>query len=109
MSRHVNFGNLGKIRAKSETKQLVYQQCNRLICNSIIYYNCYILSRIIEEKEKLEDFQYIEKLKKVSPISWNHINFFGKYDFGDNYFSKKDFELEFKDKLLNLDILNIDE
>jgi|APLak6261663012_1056037.scaffolds.fasta_scaffold01529_1 TnpA family transposase len=109
MSRHVNFGSLGKIKAKSEEKQNIYQQCNRLICNSIIYYNCYVLSRIIEEKEKQGNFEFINKLKKISPISWEHVNLFGKYDFDDISFKKVDFENELKKKVLDYEWLNIDE
>lgn len=100
--RSVKFGNLGKIKNKSETKQLVYQECTRLICSAIIYYNSYILSILIEEKEKLGDFEEIEKLKKLSPISWQHINFFGKYDFEKVNFNKDNFEKEIKESFLNL-------
>lgn len=98
--RAVKFGNLGKIKNKSETKQLIYEQCTKLICSAIIYYNSYILSILIEEKEKLGQFDEIEKLKKVSPISWQHINFFGKYDFEKVNFNKDNFEREIKAALL---------
>lgn len=98
--RAVKFGNLGKIKNKSETKQLIYEQCTKLICSAIIYYNSYILSILIEEKEKLSQFDEIEKLKKVSPISWQHINFFGKYDFEKVDFNKDNFEKEIKEKIL---------
>lgn len=100
--RSIKFGNLGKIKNKSETKQLIYQECTRLICSSIIYYNSYILSILIEENEKLGKFDEIEKLKKLSPISWQHINFFGKYDFGKFNFNKDNFEKEIKESFLNL-------
>ena len=66
---------------KSELEQTICQECNRLICNMIVYYNSYILSQFLAQKEKLKQTEQIEALKQISPIAWRHINFYGIYYF----------------------------
>ena len=67
--------------ARSESEQIICQECNRLICNMIVYYNSYILSQFLLQKEELKQTEQIDALKKISPIAWRHINFYGKYNF----------------------------
>jgi len=45
----------------------VWNQCSRLLANSIILYNAIILDKILAEC--------------ISPVRWEHINFIGKYVF----------------------------
>ena len=37
-----------------------------------------------DEKLEKQDYEQIDMLKRVSPISWHHINLYGKYDFDKN-------------------------
>jgi len=39
------------------------------------------LIRLLEYKEAAGDIQGAERLKQVSPVAWQHINFFGRYEF----------------------------
>ena len=81
LRRKVGFDNGGKIMVKSETEQVEYQECNRLICNMIVYYNSYVLSEFLKQKETLGQVDQIQALQQISPIAWRHINFYGKYEF----------------------------
>ena len=53
----------------------------RLITNCIICYNATILSNFLLRKQKLDDSQQVALLKHVSPVAWQHINFYGRYEF----------------------------
>ncbi|MFC1659592.1 Tn3 family transposase [Pseudomonadota bacterium] len=81
LSGSVGYGNNGKIIAKTEQDQIIFKECTRLVCNIIIYYNSYILSKFYLEKQKLNQTAQIEALKRISPVAWTHINLYGKYDF----------------------------
>jgi hypothetical protein len=55
-----------------------------LIANIIIYYNSAIISaliRAIKNKSAKDRERIIRKLKKISPIAWQHINLMGQYNF----------------------------
>lgn len=53
-----------------------------LIANCIIYYNASILSNMLDHKEKRG--QNSDALKRISPVAWQHINLYGRYEF-NNY------------------------
>ena len=53
----------------------------RLITNCIIYYNALILSNLLEHKEKIGDLEGAARLAQVSPVAWQHINLYGRYEF----------------------------
>lgn len=97
LKRAVFYANFGRIRAKTYSEQIIYQECTRLICTSIIFYNSYILSEFIKQKKILGENEQLEFIKRVSPIAWSHINLYGKFDF-----SKED---SFLDNLKIQDIL----
>ena len=77
----VSYANGGKIISQKEREQLIFKECARLVCNVVIYYNSQILSHFYLEKQKSEEYQQIEALKRASPIAWSHINIIGKYLF----------------------------
>ncbi len=52
LRRKVGFKNGGKIMVRLESEQNAYHECNRLICNMIVYYNSYILSQFLLQKGK---------------------------------------------------------
>jgi TnpA family transposase len=82
LRRAVSHANFGKLRFKTEQEQQLWNECSRLITNSIIYYNASILSALLAYKENGEDGQEAALLKQVSPVAWQHINLFGRYEFG---------------------------
>ncbi len=71
----------GEFRGKNEAEIILWNECARLIANAILYYNGYLLSQMLEIKEKEGDWEAVELLKRISPIAWQHLNFLGMYDF----------------------------
>ena len=102
LAGNVSYANGGKIIAKTEREQLIFKECNRLVCNVIIYYNSQILSHFYLEKQRLKQDRQIEALKGTSPVAWSHINIIGKYNF-----RKIDIPLSFSkiNELVKYDIL----
>jgi Tn3 transposase DDE domain len=60
---------------------VLWSECSRLISNCIIYYNAMILSRLLAHKEAAGDREGTAMLKQVSPVAWQYINFYGRYEF----------------------------
>jgi len=81
LRRAVSYANFGKLRFKTEDEQPLWNECCRLITNCIIYYNASILSRLLAHKEAAGDGAGAELLTQVSPVAWQHINFYGRYEF----------------------------
>ena len=81
LRRAVSYANFGKLRFKTEHEQQLWGECARLITNCIIYYNAMLLSNLLEYKEAAGDVQGANLLKQVSPVAWQHIHFFGRYEF----------------------------
>ncbi len=81
LRRAVSYANFGKLRFQTEDEQQLWNECCRLITNCIIYYNASILSRLLAHKEAAGDRAGAEVLTQVSPIAWQHINFYGRYEF----------------------------
>ncbi len=81
LRRAVSYANFGKLRFKTEMEQQLWGECARLISNCIIYYNATILSHLLTHKEKTGDSQGAALLKHVSPVAWQHINLYGRYEF----------------------------
>ena len=80
LKKAIFYANGGKFRVKSQVEQLVWSECTRLISLCIIYYNSYALSRIVERKN--EQRENTEAVKRVSPIAWQHVDLYGKFQFG---------------------------
>jgi len=80
LRRAVSYANFGKLRFKNEAEQQLWSECSRLITNCIIYYNMTILSRLLAYKEAAGDSAGVELLKQVSPVAWQHINLYGRYE-----------------------------
>jgi hypothetical protein len=55
--------------------------CARLLTNCIIYYNAQLLSQVRASKEAAGDLQEAALLTQVSPVAWQHLNFYGRYEF----------------------------
>lgn len=81
LRRAIAYANGGKLRYRAESDQEVWSECSRLIANCIIHYNACILSDILEHYETNEDRDNADRLKHVSPIAWQHINLYGRYEF----------------------------
>lgn len=81
LRRAVAHANFGKLRYRTAAEQVLWSECNRLLTNCIIYYNSVILSRVLEAKLAAGDAADAAQLNYVSPVAWQHINFYGRYEF----------------------------
>jgi TnpA family transposase len=81
LRRAVSYANFGKLRFTSEEDQQLWSECSRLLTNAIIFYNAMLLSRLLAHKEALGDTRSAALIRQVSPIAWQHINFYGRYEF----------------------------
>ncbi|PFT82478.1 DDE transposase, partial [Bacillus thuringiensis] len=82
LRRAVSFANFGKLRFKTEQDQQIWNECSRLLTNCIIYYNASILSNILKKSQNQGIGTNI--LKYISPVAWQHINFYGRYEFNNS-------------------------
>jgi hypothetical protein len=81
LRRAVSYANFGKLRFKSEGDQQIWNECSRLLTNCIIYYNAALLSNLLAHKERSGDAQGAALVQHISPVVWQHINFYGRYEF----------------------------
>jgi len=81
LRRAVSFANFGALRFRTEEDQQIWGECSRLLTNCIIYYNATILSRLLETKLADGDEVQAQRLSRVSPVAWRHVNFQGRYNF----------------------------
>ncbi len=82
-SRAVFYGNNGEIRFAGKEEQLLADACKRLIQNSIICWNYLYLTQLLMKTTAAERPQLIETIKHSSPVSWQHINLQGEFDFSE--------------------------
>jgi TnpA family transposase len=59
----------------------ISNQCARLIANAIIHYNSAILSKLKLKYEAEGNQKALARLKKISPVAWQHIHFQGHFIF----------------------------
>lgn len=81
LRRAVSYANFGKLRLKSEEEQQIWSECSRLLTNCVISYNATILSGLLTHRLAQGDAAGVAVLTHVSPIAWQHINFYGRYEF----------------------------
>jgi hypothetical protein len=77
----VSYANFGKLRFRNEEDQQLWHECSRLITNCIIFYNTAILSRLWAHKTAAGDTRGAALITQISPIAWQHINFYRRYEF----------------------------
>jgi hypothetical protein len=75
----------GRFRARSQHEQEVWSECSRLVGNAVVYYNSLILSEVLAELESRGALTSAEILKRVSTVAWQHINFYGRYQFDADF------------------------
>lgn len=81
-SKAVFFGNSGEYFYATKEEQDIASNALRLIQNSIICWNyLYFSDLLAKEKDPKQQNKIINALKSGSIIHWQHINFYGEYDF----------------------------
>jgi len=81
LRRAISHANQGKLRFKTEQEQQIWSECGRLIANCILYYNAKLLSTLLSHYQSSGNVQGTEILKRISPVAWQHVNLFGRYEF----------------------------
>jgi len=81
LKRAVFHAHQGKFRVKTELEQTIWNECARFITNSIIYYQAYILSALLTQKEKTGRKEEADIIKRISPIAWQNVNLLGRFEF----------------------------
>jgi TnpA family transposase len=85
LRRAIAYAHGGRFRVRSQHEQEVWNECARLVGNAVVYYNALILSEALTELELRGDLAPAEVLKRVSPVAWQHINFYGRYQFDEDF------------------------
>jgi TnpA family transposase len=81
--RAVAYANGGRLRVRTDLEQQLWSECSRFLANGVIYYNACILSELLEYAEREKDFELADRIKRISPVSWKQVNFYGEYTFRD--------------------------
>jgi hypothetical protein len=83
---HLLRKNIGKtngssFRGGSDVEVAIWNECARLVANVAMYYNAFLLSKLMEIKEKKWDVEEVRFIQRLSPIASQHLNFGGRYEF----------------------------
>jgi TnpA family transposase len=85
LRRSIAYAHGGRFRARSQHEQEIWNECSRLVGNAVVYYNALILSEGLAELESRGELTSAEVLKRASPVAWQHINFYGRYQFDADF------------------------
>jgi TnpA family transposase len=81
-SKAIFFGNSGEYFYANKDEQDIASNSLRLIQNSIICWNyLYFSDKLAKEKDTEAKKRIVESLKNGSIVHWQHVNFYGEYDF----------------------------
>ncbi len=81
LRRAVSYANFGKLRFRSEDDLQLWHECSRLLSNCVVFYNTLLLSRLWSRKVAAGDTAGAALIARISPVAWQHINFYGRYEF----------------------------
>ena len=85
LHKAVSCANFGNLRFKTEGEQRIWNNSGRLIANCIIFYNALILSNVLRRQAENGDSSAAGSLASISPVAWQHINFYGRYEFTKSF------------------------
>lgn len=81
LRRAIAYAHGGRFRVRSQHEQELWNECTRLIANAVVYYNSVILSEVLSTLGTQSNQGAIDTLQRVTPLAWQHINFYGRYRF----------------------------
>ncbi|EAQ96687.2 Tn3 family transposase [Congregibacter litoralis] len=84
LRRAIAYAHGGRFRVRSQHEQELWNECTRLIANAVVYYNSEILSELLQTLVDQSDHGAIDTLQRVTPLAWQHINFYGRYRFDED-------------------------
>ena len=81
LKRSIQKANGHNFRGTSDIQMEVWSECARLLTNCVIYYNALILNALKEDSDQKGNHERSQKLSRLSPVAWTHLNFQGWYIF----------------------------
>jgi len=82
-ARAVFYGQNGQIPYAGKEEQQVADACKRLVQNVIVCWNCLYLNQQLFQAPAAERQALADAIARMSPVSWQHINLQGEFDFSD--------------------------
>ncbi len=79
----VFYGQNGQIPYAGKEEQQLADACKRLVQNVIVCWNCLYLNQYLFQAPAAERQQVADAIAASSPVSWQHINLHGEFDFSD--------------------------
>ena len=83
-ARAVFYGQNGQIPYAGKEEQQVADACKRLVQNTIVCWNCLYLNQYLFQAPAAERQAVADAIAASSPVSWQHINLHGEFDFSDD-------------------------
>ena len=74
LRRHISSIHGKNFRGTNDREISIWNECARLLANVTI------LTKLMDYNERQGDVAQANLIKKFSPVAWNHINFYGRYD-----------------------------
>jgi hypothetical protein len=71
------------MRVRTALEQEIWSECSRLLANCVIFYNASVRSEFLARNDRQNDASLAGRIKRISPVSWRHVNFYGEYTFRD--------------------------
>jgi len=81
LRRNIGETNGASFRGASNLEVAIWNECARLVANSVMYYNASLLSKVMSLKEVKGGAGAAEFIQHLSPIASQHLNFSGRYEF----------------------------
>ena len=82
-ARAVFYGQNGQLRYAGKEEQQVADACKRLVQNVIVCWNCLYLNQQLFQTAPAERQALADAIARISPVSWQHINLQGEFDFSE--------------------------
>jgi TnpA family transposase len=86
-ARAVFYGQNGQFRYAGKEEQQVADACKRLVQNVVVCWNCLYLNQQLSQAPPAERQALTDAIARMSPVSWQHLNLQGEFDFSDEVLS----------------------
>jgi TnpA family transposase len=83
-ARAVFYGQNGQIPYAGKEEQQLADACKQLVQNTIVCWNCLYLNQYLFQAPAAERQSVADAIAASSPVSWQHINLHGEFDFSDD-------------------------
>ncbi len=83
-ARAVFYGQNGQIPYAGKEEQQLANACKQLVQNVIVCWNCLYLNQYLFQAPAAERQAVADAIAASSPVSWQHINLHGEFDFSDD-------------------------